>query len=248
MSGHSSGTHAVAYSSSEAGALEAKYEKYHKAIGYDPGDYRASQLRTPSDLHTALVCMHGPGARYRSQGQSKMMISILKDKDQHLYVGLPCGAGKSLAWLLPALADTMHKLDGGMVIVAVPHKFLAATHFAAASKVFDDRYRLYAKLLSTSQASCSVLPAWLQDESRLPCLLFMGLDALEKLVDNHKSQLVRWVATKRLSHVIFDEIHCMITELFRSGYEKLREFPRMNCRLILASGTLPLGIVKSVLR
>ena len=248
MSGHSSGTHAVSYSSSEAGALEAKYEKYHKAIGYDPDDYRTSQLRTSSDLYMALRCMYGPGAQYRDQGQSKMIMSILQKKDEHLYIGLPCGSGKSLAWLLPALADTMHKLDGGMVIVAVPHNFLAATHMAAASKLFGGRYHLDAKLLSTSQASGTMLPDWLQDECRLPCLLFMGLDALEKLVENHKSQLSRWIASKRLSHLVFDEIHCLITELFRSGYEKLRLFPLMNCRVVLASGTLPVAIVKGVLR
>jgi hypothetical protein len=54
-----------------------------------------------ANLHHALQYLFGREAVFTSSDQFTMCEASLKNRSSHTHVNLPCGAGKSLAWLLP---------------------------------------------------------------------------------------------------------------------------------------------------
>jgi len=160
-SGHTQGTGRRAYGTWLENSEEAMYDLYHRRLGeisLDPPMVSFVPL-SDSVLKSSLKTMLGREAEYRSDYQ-KMMIEIAANSIlRHAFVGLPCGQGKSLSWMVPTLASYMAGRHVGLRIIVLPYKFLlghvvqhALTMLGLLSK------RLIVSFLDSSKISHDTLP------------------------------------------------------------------------------------------
>jgi hypothetical protein len=243
MSGHTEGTHEVRYGSELIGGAELNYRKYHNAIGAAYGTSISNEQIQAENLFQALKQIYGPDAEYTSELQRQMVIASAAKNGNHSHVGLPCGSGKSLAWLLPLVAAAMTSKKIGMLIVVLPYNFLVSHLVNSAEEILQDRFDVSVVSLTTNDCSMTSIPAALVNDENLPNLAFFGLDAFVSLHMYHQASLSRWAKSGKIHRIFFDEVHTVFTESFRPKYDLLRQIAKYGVPIMTMSGTVPSTLV-----
>jgi superfamily II DNA helicase RecQ len=270
MSGHTEGTHAARYGSvliitkiilhrsltispfssrygsAMVGATELNFRKYHEAIGAYEGTSISTEEIQEVELLQALKNLFGRHAQYMSDLQRDMVLASCRPRIKHLHIGLSCGGGKNLAYLLPVVAAAMFQKTIGMQIIVMPYNFLVCSLENSARESLQKQFDVSIESITTRELSNQSLPALLADDENLPDLVFVSLDAFVALFTNHSTSLSRWESGGKIHQIIIDEIHTIYGEIFRVAYQRLSELARFKIPIMTLSGTIPRTLVKQL--
>jgi superfamily II DNA helicase RecQ len=251
MSGHAEGTHRSRYATYLEDSKEKMYEVYHRSLGDTNGStplQMGGSVLLESQLIDALRVMHGPSAKYFDDQQRRMIWLSANGQQKHCHVGLRCGGGKSMSWLLPVLARHIFGLSNGSSVVVLPYKFLLEHQFNTALRLFGRvSYGLQCLAVKGSDVTRESIPPDLRHE-KLPSIIFMTIDALSNLLSFHIGYVRQWAERKLLWKFFIDEIHTIFTESkFRPSYECLRKVSQFGVPIVTLSGSLPPRLLPSLL-
>lgn len=248
LSGHTRSTHRSHYSTAVAGGSASRIHEYHRAIGAVRVSSLSDSPLNPADLTTGLVALYGNDAGYLCLAQKAMMEASVSSRVRHMHASLPCGGGKSAAWLLTVAAAKVANKTCGMIIVAAPYKFLAMTHSEAAAVLLGSRFGAKtACLLGSDIRDNGIIPAVLERDDNLPDILFLSLDAAVKLVRQHEGLIGRWAKAKLISRLILDEAHSLFGESFRDIYEELPFLASFQVPITTLSATVPTTLLPQLM-
>lgn len=247
LSSHSASTHQASYSTTIVGGEEMNFRKYHGAIGSINAMALMEVSLSSSELLRGLQCLHGRDAKYISDGQRQMVETASVGGGRHVFVGLQCGGGKSMAWLVPLSASKLAGKKRKMHVVIVPYKFLAEFHKKSADTFFAEKMTVNTVVLSHSQIMMSTLPACLCTDTELPDLLIMGMDAATTFLAQHEASVRSWASDGILRGFYIDEIHTIYLEGFREAYEGLQRLAMFGVPVMTMSGTLRDEMVEDVM-
>jgi hypothetical protein len=247
-SGHTQGTGRRSYGTYLENSDEVLYDTFHTALGetsLDPPTLSFTPY-TDSVLLAGLKELFGRHATFRSVEQKKMIDIAANSLVRHSFVGIPCGHGKSLSWLVPMMASYLSGRKVGLRVVVLPYKFLLG-HMAeqAISLLGLLRERLRIEVVDSvdSDSIASIF-----DEKNLPAILFLNLDSASTLLRCHIGYLQKLATSKLLHRIYIDEFQQMVLEYgFRSAYHSLRELGRIGAPVMCLSGSMPLPIAKSLM-
>ena len=124
MSGHSEETHLSRYATEIEDWRSCVYETTHAYLGDGGRNQILNPIVRPAHFFRALKISYGESAAWKP-GQEKMVRLVTTSSDHHVYVGAPCGGGKTLCVTLGMIA---HRLAGSRLpctLLIVPYKFLA---------------------------------------------------------------------------------------------------------------------------
>ena len=249
-SGHTQGTGRRAYGTYLENSEELMYDMYHKSLGEILVDPPALVFTPYSDavLHAALKALLGVNADFRSR-QQKMMVDIAANSIvRHSYVGIPCGHGKSLSWLVPTMASYLAGRHIGLRIVILPYKFLLGHMVHQAKSMFGLlNERLRVDFVDSSDMEEQTLLPILQGDT-IPSILFINLDGASTLMRLHMTRLQKLAKSNILKRIYVDEFQQLIAEFgFRSAYQHLRDLGRIGIPVMRLSGSLPISIATSLM-
>lgn len=250
MSAHSASTHQASYGSSLINGRELLYRVFHRELG---GDVPAGLATTAvplskQELAHGLCALLGPEARYTCAGQERLVDLIANSVSRHAHIGLPCGSGKSMAWMVPTVARILAGRTRKTIFVVLPYKFLVEYHLEAATKMSDLTVDLSILAYSGIEISQSApLPTALHDIRLFPDILFLSLEAMVNLMKFHSPTLKSWVSEELIQRFIIDEVHTILGESFRQVYEFLPSLVRYEIPVATMSGTLPNEMVPFLL-
>jgi hypothetical protein len=253
--GHSSFTHAIAYSSHQVGSEEAHFNAYHFAIG--DTSYQISKSPTMlslADLRTAMRLRY-PTSASPSNGYNNYLSVQQKElvefgygtkftKPQHCLALLAPGEGKSESYIIPTIARLLANQKSKTIIHISPFRFLAGYQFAMASAAFE-KLSLKSSICVFSGrdiTSEGALPEELRDKANLPSLLFLNLDAVNNLFKYFSEVFKSWVDI--VDKIVIDEVHTILSEMsFRDKYKVYSELPSLGIPIVVLSGSLPIFAV-----
>jgi superfamily II DNA helicase RecQ len=247
MAGHSSATHRSAYSSSLVGGQETLFRIFHQELGSEIGCGGSKQL-TSLELLNGLRALFGQVAEYTSSEQKEMVLVVANETSRHAHFGLPCGSGKSVAWLAPVVADFLAGNEIKTIVVVLPYKFLVDYHLKSANDKLGAFDISVLGFTGKDIRQSTILPEGLRSSVALPNLLFLSLEGLVNLLKFHTTTVKGWVADKAVRRFIIDEVHTIVGETFRSAYEFLPSLATYGVPIATMSGTLPSPMVPFVLR
>ena len=229
--GHTTRVHSDRYVTDIA--TSEQFELFHQGIGDELPLSAAEAQITIEDCFSALQKIYGKQAEFFS-GQKELITAFLDGGNIH--GTLPCGAGKSMMWLLPAIAAENCGVHFGSIFVVLPYLFLV-DHFLQQAKDMD----ILAAGLKKTDIPDRGKPTKLSDE-RLPPIVYMTPDALNVLKQNCLGFLQEWVKKKQIRAIILDEIQTIFFEIhFRHAYNV---FPTLvkhlpGLQVVTLSGTFP---------
>ena len=255
QSEHSAKVHDAIYSSVLNGKWDADFRLYHQNLGaespkIDP--FVDHTIQTEQSVLDALCDLYGNGASFKSQAQKQMCENIIRPGPdlKHMHVNMPCGHGKSLAWLLPSYL--YRKLDMAHVtqFVICPYNFLTNHHYNSALKFFDNIPKSPScAVLLGSDIQQRILPNIFASNTRsLPHIIYFTVDAIHSLMKYHEVHINRLCKSGKIKNIFIDEIQTIIEETsFRECYEILPTLCSLGVRIITLSGSLPLNVSYSIL-
>ena len=249
-SGHTQGTGRRSYGTWLENSEEALYDRYHVRLGESTVDPPPIDFTPFSDsiLKSSLKAMLGRDAEFRSDHQKRMVEYATNSISRHAFVGLPCGQGKSLSWMVPTLASYMTGRHIGLRIVILPYKFLLGhvVHHAQ-STLGLLRKKISISFLDSSRVSHDVLPTELE-VGNLPNLLFLNLDGAATLLRYHLSHVQHLAKKNMLKRIYLDEFQQILVEYgFRPSYQSLRSLGRIGVPIMCLSGSLPCNMAMSLM-
>jgi superfamily II DNA helicase RecQ len=247
MSGHSSATHSRTYGSLVHDGREYLYRKFHEALGDAVStDVVGPVAITEYDLMASLEYSFGQCATYTCKAQETLVNSMLLRS--HCHANLPCGAGKSAAWLLPLVANaTRNSVHQGFSIVVLPYNFLASYHRQSA-ETFLRSHNVWVASFHTNDFGPAKFPQELQDNDILPDIVFLSLDGLNLFIKHQFARLLRLCQYGKVTRIFIDEIHTVFTEGFRSSYESLPRLASLGIPVVTMSATVPKPYLSPLLR
>lgn len=250
-SGHAVQTHKIKYASMLLGGKEYLFRRFHAALGEQPpGVVNASLSIRPVDLKSTLQLFFGPDASYTSHYQQELVEFAASLLPVHAHADVPCGGGKSMAWMIPIAARLIsgRSASSKCTIVVSPYKFLSAFQVEAATSFLSECVDAWVVALDASDFHRSSIPDELISEDFLPDLLFLTIDALAAFINNHRPHLSQLCRKGLVSRFIIDEIHTILTEDFRPVFGALSRLPSLGVPMLTMSGSLPGQFCPSVLR
>ncbi len=183
-SGHTQSTGRHSYSTWLENGEEALYDFYHKELGEEFLESPKIAFTPFSDsiLLVSLKRLLGPQSLFRSPQQKQMVSFAVNSNKRHAYVSIPCGQGKSMSWFVPIMASLLSGRHIGLRIVILPYKFLLGHMVEQANLYFGSlSERIQVNFADSSTITKETFPSWLTDRE-LPSLLFLNLDAAEKML------------------------------------------------------------------
>ncbi len=250
-SGHTQSTGRRSYGTWMENADEVFYDFYHKELGEEILEPPRMDFTpfTTSILKKSLKKLLGGHATFWSSQQQEMIGIASNSIKRHAFMSLPCGQGKSMSWLVPVMASLLSGRHVGLRIVILPYKFLLAHMVEQAKSLFGPTLnRIQVEFADSSTLNNDSIPTWM-DENNLPTLLFLNLDAAEKLLRYHMDRLQRWAHNSILKRIYFDEFQQIIVEYgFRKSYQSLRKLGRVGVPVMCLSGSLPLSTAMSLMK
>jgi len=249
-SGHTQLTGRHAYGTWLEHSDEILYDRYHSQLGETSLDPPVIAFTPYSDqiLKTSLRELLGRKAGYRSDDQKKMIEIAANSVARHSFVGLPCGHGKSLSWMVPTLASYLSGRHVGLRLVILPYKFLLG-HLVqhAVSMLGLLHKKLSVAFLTSVDIDKEKVPMVLEGKD-VPALLFLNLDGAADLFRFHMARLQKLASDNILKRVYVDELQQLVVEYgFRSSYQSLRELGNLGVPVMTLSGSIPFCIAMSLM-
>lgn len=253
QSGHVGATHRQRYSSCREGGPEASYSYYHASLGESPYDNKQSPricpLMTNASLHKALCALKGPDSQFLDRAQKNMVWFAANASTKHSMVGIACGGGKSMAWILPSVARELQGWEAQLDLVVTPTKFLMEYHVASAraciGPVLSGRG---ISGLAASDIDPHDAPAPFS-QGVPPLILFVTVDALASVFRWHSEKLQHLIDSGKVAHIFIDEAHTLFSDIsFRPVYESLPKLAGLGRPIMCLSGSLPIPLVLPLVR
>lgn len=249
-SGHTQVTGRRAYGTWLEDSDEMLYDQYHRHLGEVSVDPPRIHFTPFSDatLKASLKELVGPKAVYRSDDQKRMIHLAANSVGRHAFVGLPCGQGKSLSWMVPVVASYLSGRHVGLRIVILPYKFLLGHVVHHATTMMQGwQEKLTISFLDSSHINAQTFPDILATKE-VPSLVFVNLDGAALLLRFHLSRLQALASQSILKRLYLDEFQQLIVEYgFRKSYQCLQELGRVGAPVMCLSGSLPLSIAMSLM-
>jgi superfamily II DNA helicase RecQ len=247
MSGHSAATHSQTYGSAVCDGKEYLYRKYHDALGDATSPETAGLVVISEfDLKAGLEYSFGQGASYTCNAQKRLVNSMLSRTHRH--ASLPCGAGKSMAWLLPLVANALkNSSQQAFSIVVLPYQCLASYHCQTAD-TFSRNLNVWVSMFHPNEFGPFSFPPDLQDDDILADIVFLSLDGLNCLIKHQFARLRRLCQHGKVTTIFLDEIHTIFVEGFRSSYETLPRLASLGIPIVTMSATVPRPYLPHLLR
>ena len=250
---HSTATARKYYSTYSMDKEESGYDSYHKKLG-EP------ILETPEagvlpfsaeDLLLALDRLLGSSGKgeYRSEGQRQMVDWAANTDARHSIAGLPCGGGKSMSYLVPALAAVLGCRHRRKVrFVVLPYKFLLGHMVEDATSRLGEGVAEevgVAAYTGTDIAGDKELPCALTTGNP-PRLVFLTLDAAANLLRFY-CVFVQGLHRVHGVQIILDEVQQLFGECnFRDKWVDIRLAASVGAPIMCLSGSLPDLLMPSV--
>ena len=236
-------THGVAtsrYPTMIVGAEEAFYDKYHSIWGESDTLQRVEKLPMLEHMPLEMALQHvfGHDAKFRSQDVKDMYEHCLYKSDRDA-LGLSfTGSGKSFVCYGPAIAYASLGLDPKCTIIVSPHKSDTTQMSQKLHKILGRGFSCL-RIGSLTLRDVNTSPELLQDHKKLPHLLVVSIDALNRLIEVHWPLLQNLDRCGKLRYFIVDEIHTMISENFRTVFDCLKKLSLLLTPKLYMTATLP---------
>lgn len=249
-SGHTQLTGRRAYGTWLENSDEVLYDLYHKNLGEISMEPPSVDFVPFSDgiLKKSLKELLGRRAVYRSDDQKKMIDIAANSVARHAFVGLPCGHGKSLSWMVPVMASYLSGRHVGLRIIILPYKFLVGhiVHHAV-TQLGLLAEKLSVRFLGSDEIDRESFPSVLSGKN-VPALLFLNLDGAALLLRFHLAHLQALAGQNILKRIYLDEFQQLVVEYgFRSSYQCLQELGRVGVPIMCLSGSMPRDIATSLM-
>ena len=239
--GHSEVTHAKHYKSFMNDGGESLFNFWHVAFGEKSASTVQQNFNptlTSSQLQEGMVAIFGVGARFRTTSQKSLLESLITGKN--VMGNIPCGAGKSLAFVLPTVVEILQGCSRSRVLIVCPYKFLASSHMANVIKLIDGKLDVTCETLTMNDClEKNKLEVFYSQEAA--DIYFLSLEAIHYLLYNKKTELLELIASGGIRRIVLDECHTIYNEQFRSHYEVLSRMSLLGIPIILLTGTLPIA-------
>ena len=248
-SGHTQGTGRRAYGTYLENSDELLYDLYHRSLGEISLDPPVLAFTPFSDsvLEAGLKELLGRQASFRSREQKRMIDISANCVTRHSYVGIPCGHGKSLSWLVPVIASFLTGRSVGLRIVILPYKFLLGHMVEQARSMIGMMLADRIRVEFVDSSGLESVSKFLEEKS-VPALLFLNLDSAASLLKLHLVTLQKLAAKRVLHRIYVDEFQQLIVEFgFRSCYQTLRELGRIGAPVMCLSGSMPFSMATSLM-
>jgi superfamily II DNA helicase RecQ len=203
-------------------------------------DAAATRELSDFELLSALrSLLNNPVASWKSTEQLEACRLSANRRSQHILIALACGAGKSMTWNVPVLAQKMFTGLVGCTIVICPQTILLHQHVAKAEDMLQNhgiRVEGY-----TDGDLDSGIPDELLRCVREKGLLFLTLNALSTISHRHRHLLKTWAERKEIERVIIDEFHLLYDEfsIRAKEYLQLKHLVTLQAPVLVLSATLP---------
>ena len=139
------------------------------------------------------------------------MVDHCCNSANHKFVTLPCGGGKTMAVVVPAICNIMVNKGPGMRILVVPYSFLMETlKHNLNHKLKYYRSHLRIATFTGSEITPTTLPQALC-ETVPPEVLILNLRAAANLMQHHSPVVENWAKEDRLRGIFFDEVQTIIS-------------------------------------
>ena len=237
INGHSEQTHDKRYHAFLEKGPEAVCSRYHAGLGRIASGSGSRESLTQDDLLKGLEALGF--SNYKSNLQEQMVLQAAFPDNRHSIFSLPCGSGKSSAWLVPTVGAKLVGKPRAMSIVVSPCVFLAEHLKQAATEVTPDGLDVRVEIATGSHITQHSLPLILQHEDFLPDILVVNVVGLDNLVTCHPVTVNRWVRGCKVETIFVDEIHTLYGETFRDSYDALPKLARLCVPVAVMSGSLP---------
>jgi superfamily II DNA/RNA helicase len=250
MSGHSATTHRASYSTALVNGRESVYRMFHRELGEDQCSGLAStsiEFSKPQLLR-ALRLLVGPDATFTCPEQERMVELVANSLSRHAHVGMPCGSGKSMGWMVPAVASLQDGRGRAMIVVVLPYKFLLQYQLSSARNKTEAVIDMAIEGFDGQDIGESSLPPLLQEARLLPDILFVSLEAVVNLIRYHSPRIKEWVSMGLVKRFVIDEVHTLLSENFRSAYNFLPSLVKFEVPVMVMSGTVPSPLVPYLVR
>ena len=253
LHGHTKRTHDLHYSSKLP--LEIVYEQYHIGLGsksYSSSQYPSlNDTRTPFqpiDIDELLFNLHSiygfgeNNSGFLCNEQKMMVLDSTNNYQSHSLYNVGCGKGKSLTWLLPSFSRTRLNQKSKCTIVILPYKFLLHHHHSHVLQTLTNHNILDVSSYSRDDLDIDSIPRFLSEDSNLPHILFLTVDAFHFICNRYIFRLRQIIELGYVNKIIWDECHTIFTETnFRFSYDSIRQYLCSfdQVPVICMSGTFP---------
>jgi len=122
QSGHTGFIHGTHYGSMMEGSMSRYYKKYHEVLG-EGGEFGRLVWNggySTQRLHQALIAVYGKDATFYSDEQERA--ARVLNSSRHAYIGLRCGEGKTVSFLLGTASDALRLSKVVTRLVIVPYR------------------------------------------------------------------------------------------------------------------------------
>ena len=252
QSSHTGATHDRWYSSQLEDGIEFCYDKWFEALGDTSQISSLTRVLFEPVSHAiqlkGLRQLVGEKSLFKSMEQQQMVDHCCNSAN-HKFMTLPCGGGKTMAVVVPAICDIMVKKGPGMRILVVPYSFLMETlKHNLNQKLKYYRSHLRIATFTGSEITPTTLPQALC-ETVPPEVLILNLRAAANLMQHHSPVVENWAKEDRLRGIFFDEVQTIIAEFdFREEHCHLRLYYKLAVPITLLSGSFHPKLVPPLMR
>ena len=179
-----------------------------------------------------------PSARVTDLQYQAVSHASSKEINNHAFVLMGCGTGKSGVYNLLLLGAYLHMSNIPKTMVISPHNSLLEMH-----KLQSRHY-----LRGTNLSVISISPSDVENK-HFPThfdLVFISIHAFNELLSEYRHIILQW----KLENIFVDEYHNVIGELFRfsSAWQCLCIIPSLNVKIMLLSATSEVKLMSSIAR
>lgn len=258
QSGHTARTAIMNYSTSIEGGEERFYEAFHNYIGapsivVDNQTVVRSVIPKSKQVECLRALLKNKDAELNPLQAEAVNISC-NFPSRHMLSLQPAGCGKTMNLLIPCCFEVLNCYAKTMRILVEPYKFLNGFLEASIRKqlknVSNDLRVVSYTLKDMKELEEGQLPIELKEESDLPSILILTVDAFCFFVEQLYGVVQEWSAKGRLTSIYLDEIHTFISEhTFRSDtYRSFAKVAQFGVRVVGMSGSLTLGLAKAFMK
>jgi superfamily II DNA helicase RecQ len=190
-------------------------------------------------LNSLRSLLGDANANWKSDKQLQACKHSANATCQHSLVGLECGEGKSMTWLVPLLARKKYNQSTGATLVICPQTILLHQHLTNAASMLSSS-GIQIRGYTDGDLEEGVPEGFLQCVQEKG-LVFVTLNAWSTIACRHRCLVKTWIHNRGVERVIVDEFHLLYDEfgIRAPEYLSLRYLVALKAPIHILSATLP---------
>ena len=243
---HQQNTAASHYQTNVENWDEHAFDKWFEALGCSKpasDNNLKYDCITAEDLHCSLQFLFGSNATWVSGQQERMVFSMARSRSRHKFISIPCGGGKTMAAVLPVVAEARTGRPIRKRIFCPNYSFLCEYHGYSITKLLNSfliaHPSVSVEVFQGSDVTQENLSSLLEcKHGDLPEIMIMSTQAIHNLIKYYPSRIPSWVKSGWLVDIVLDEIHTVYSELkFRNSFLSLSDLRKYGIPITLMSGS-----------